>query len=92
VLFATIAGGGWLDGLGVDACGNLFVPDYNTSSLYRISPEGLVSLYYYFGSVAYGHGLAWGSGMGGWNAEALYLPQPYDENTVVEVVIGVPEA
>ena len=30
------------------------------------------------------------SGVGGWNHKAIYMPQPYDGNTVLEVVLGVP--
>jgi hypothetical protein len=91
-LFATIPGTGYQDGLGVDICGNLYVPDYNTSALYRVTPDGVVSKLFQFNTDLsnYGHGLNWGSGIGGWDAEALYMPQPYDDNTVVEVRIGVP--
>lgn len=80
----------FLDGLGVDACGNLYVPNYETRSLYRSGPDGSVSLYLKQEENQYGHGLEWGNGKGGWKSDALYLPQPYDSNGVVEVVVGVP--
>jgi hypothetical protein len=38
----------------------------------------------------YGHGIEWGSGVGGWQKNSIYLPQPYDDNTVVRVDVGVP--
>ena len=79
-----------LDGLTMDACGYLYVPSYEERALFRVSPEGKVIRYFQFEPAKYGHGLEWGSGIGGWNANALYLPQPYDGNTVVEVVVGVP--
>ncbi|MFT5682892.1 MAG: hypothetical protein ACI8RZ_003816 [Myxococcota bacterium] len=82
--------GGWHDGIGVDVCGNVYVADYNTTSLFKITPDGTVSTYYdYFGS-SYGHGLVWGSGKSGFREDALYVPQPYDNNKVLELVIGVP--
>ena len=81
---------GWHDGLGVDVCGNLYVAEYWTSALYKITPDGTVSMYHRFSDVAYGHGLTWGSGIGGFLEDALYVPQPYNNNSVQELVIGVP--
>jgi sugar lactone lactonase YvrE len=80
----------YLDGLGVDACGNVYIPNYETRALFRSEPDGLVSLYLQQEANLYGHGLEWGNGVGGWKGDALYLPQPYDSNGVVEVVVGIP--
>ena len=90
VLFASNVGDGYHDGLGIDACGNLYVPDYYTSGLYRVDPDGVVTVLYSGFQPHYGHGLDWGSGIGGWNDHAIYLPQPYDNYTVNEVDLGVP--
>jgi hypothetical protein len=91
ILLATGVGGWYQDGLGVDACGNLYVPVYDDEILYRISPEGEVEVFYQFPSLTpYGHGLKWGTGEYGWSETALYMPQPYDMSTVVEIEIGVP--
>jgi len=89
-VFAKDVGGGFHDGLGVDACGNLFVADYDTSALYRITSDGKVSLFQQWTSETYGHALAWGSGVGGWDRQSLYQPQPYNEDRVVKVTVGVP--
>jgi hypothetical protein len=93
-LLATVGGGEKQlhDALGVDACGNLYVAEFYTDNLYRISPAGEVSLLVDYSDVSYGHGLEWGSGIGGWRTDALYVPQPYDGNRVMEIVIGVPSA
>ncbi|HWB82084.1 MAG TPA: SMP-30/gluconolactonase/LRE family protein [Nannocystaceae bacterium] len=93
VLFASNVGQGYHDGLGIDACGNLYVPDFNTRGLYRVDPAGTVTMMFNMGTDGpnhYGHGLEWGSGIDGWNDKAIYMPQPYDGNTVLEVVIGAP--
>lgn len=93
VVFATGVGQGYHDGLGIDACGNLYVPDFNTSGLYRVDPDGVVTTLYAEPTSPfnhYGHGLEWGSGIDGWNDHAIYLPQPYDGNTVNEIELGVP--
>ncbi len=80
-----------VDGLGVDACGNLYVAEFYSKGLYRISAEGgegerLVE----WTELEYGHGLQWGSGMGDWSETSLFLPQPYNDFNVVQVEIGVP--
>lgn len=90
-IYASGVGTGWHDGLGVDACGNLYVADYYSSGLYKVATDGTVTSVVDSGnSTAYGHGLEWGSGHGGWRDDALYQPQPYGGNKVREVVIGVP--
>ena len=91
MVFATItSGGSYLDGIAVDACGNVYVPNFNTSALYRISPEGAVSTYYDWPDTShYGHGIKWGGGIGGWDDMSVFLPQPYDEYTVVRLEVGV---
>lgn len=85
-----VGSGDYHDALGVDICGNLYVPDYTRSALYKITPDGDVTKYADFTIDQYTHGLRWGSGIGGWRDDAIYLPQPYGGNTVVEIVIGVP--
>jgi hypothetical protein len=80
-----------IDGLGVDVCGNVYVADYGTSALYRIPAQGGEGeLFVDWPDWQYGHGLEWGSGLGGWSETALYLPQPYNGNKVVELELGVP--
>jgi hypothetical protein len=94
--FASDVGrGGYHDALGVDLCGYLYVADYETSGLYRISPDGaqvqtLLDAGVFPGLPPYGHGLDWGNGVGGWLSDAIYLSQPYSANHVMEVTIGVP--
>jgi hypothetical protein len=89
-LFAAGVGNGpYMDCMTVDACGNLYVCDYSTNNLYRISPTGQVGTFVDWSSTAYGHGVAWGSGIGGWSATAIYFPQPYDGDTVLEMELGV---
>ena len=39
----------------------------------------------------YGHGTEWGNGVGGWREDAIYIPLPYNDAKVRELVIGVPE-
>ena len=97
-VFANDVGGGYHDGLSVDACGNVFVADFNETALYRITPDGKASLYQDWkpafveddSTSDYGHGIEFGSGVGGWDKQSIFLPQPYDDNTVVRLDVGVP--
>jgi hypothetical protein len=90
-VFATV-GEGWHDGIAVDACGNLYVVDFWTFAMYRIDPNGAVSLYHNWGpgGTDYGHATVFGNGIGGWRIDAIYAPMPYNDNLVQEIVIGAP--
>ncbi len=86
-------GHGWHDAVEVDLCGYIYVPDYYSRNLYRISPSGDVVLYWDPANQGhYAHGLTWGTGEHGWREDALYFPQPYNSNNVGEVVVGTPPA
>lgn len=82
--------GGWHDGLDADVCGNLYLADFNTSALYKITPDGQVTTFVDPPLDNYGHGVEFGIASGGWNEMALYQPMPYNNNSVSELVIGVP--
>ena len=81
--------GSWMDGLELDECGNLYVPNYSNSMLWRISPDGATNTRMVTASSTYyGHGVVWGNGVGGWDTTTLYQPQPYNNYGVREVRIG----
>ena len=89
-LLATVGGpGAFLDGLTVDVCGNLYMPKYELSALFRISLDGDTRLYHQWDRGQYGHGLEWGRGFGDFAADTLYFPQPYNGNTVLEMRVGI---
>ncbi len=90
-LFVSGAGAGpYMDCMAVDECGILYTCDFSDRVLYRITPGGFISAYIDWNPISmYGHGVAWGRGVGGWLETGIYLPQPYDGDTVVEVEIGV---
>ena len=87
--------GTWHDGLGMDACGRLYIAEYTNRSLYMLVPGvGSSQLINYYdtpiGGSAYGHGLVWGSGIGPWGDHNLYVPLPYNGNRIAEIELGVP--
>jgi hypothetical protein len=92
-LFTTISGCDDPGGFGVDICGNIYVSDHGIMKLDRVSPEGEITTLYDWGDEStYGHGLEWGSGVGGWDDRSIYLPQPYNGCSVVRLEIGVPHS
>jgi sugar lactone lactonase YvrE len=91
--FVDIAPGSvWIDGVGTDICGNVYVANFATSQLFRVTPDGQSTLYvdWSIDPSQYGHGLIFGNGIGGFREDALYLPMPYAENAVQEIIVGVP--
>ena len=88
--WATDVGTGWLDGIAVDACGNLYIADYYATAIYRFPPDGSSYTTVASGSNgAYLPNMQWGSGIGGWDTMKLYLPDGWKKG-VFELDIGVP--
>ncbi len=84
-------GGSWHDGLRVDACNRIYVAEYNTRSLWIMdSQSGQSQVLIDYANPAYGHGIAWGSGIGPWDDHTIYVPQPYDDDRVAAIELGVP--
>jgi hypothetical protein len=80
-----------LDGMGVDACGNVYVCEYIAARVWRISPDGQVAepVVMLGGETEWIPNMQWGSGYGGWDPMKLYV-QNIDESEMFEVDIGVP--
>ena len=92
VKWAKGVGSGWLDGMAVDACGNVYIADYGTTKILKLPPDGSSWEVFIDGSTvdgAYLPNMQWGSGIGGWSSTALYLPDGWNKG-VFEVEIGVP--
>ena len=91
--FANIAPGKvWIDGVATDACGNLYVANFATSQLFRVRPDGSSEVYVDWSAdpTQYGHGVIFGNGVAGFREDALYLPMPYNNHSVQEIVVGIP--
>ena len=81
-----------LTGLGVDACDNVYALDATAAAVLRIRPQdAAVEVLVEAGvdSVALGN-LQWGSGIGGWDRETLYVLDVVGDR-VVEIEVGVPD-
>ena len=78
------------DGIAVDVCVYVYITDYYTRGIYRIATDGTVTTLLTGLGSDHGHGMAWGSGIGGWREMSMYLPLPYNGNKVMELGLGVP--
>jgi sugar lactone lactonase YvrE len=82
--------GGGIDGLGVDACGNVYASEYDYSNLWRISPDGTIEKLATL-SAAWIPNMKWGRGVGGFESDVLYVADR-DEGGLFAVSVGVPGA
>lgn len=88
--FASSVGGGALDGMVVDACGNVYVCEFGPATIWKISPDGLsktphIELGMYTGWIP---NMQFGSGVGGWDPDTLYVLD-FSQDRVFEVPMGV---
>jgi len=81
---------GCFDGMGVDACGNVYVCDYGIINVYRISPDGetIEIAADLSPPSSWIPNMQWGSGLGGWDDMNLYVADI--SGAVYEVDLGVP--
>jgi hypothetical protein len=91
-IFVESLGSGALDGMAVDACGNVYVDEYVAAIVWRISPDGLdrqqaVDL---SSETTWIPNMQWGSGVGGWETETLYVLD-IAADIMYEVPLGVPD-
>ncbi len=64
---------GYLDGLNLDECGNLYVTELRPSTVWRFTDAGGEAEEVYAGGMTgWISNLHWGSGVGGWEPQVLY--------------------
>ena len=85
----TNIGTGALDGMGVDACGNVYVCDYGSRKVLRIAPDGLTAevVVDLSSDTSWIPNMQWGSGVGGWDENTLYVIDIQQD--IYEIWVGV---
>jgi sugar lactone lactonase YvrE len=88
---------GTVDGMVSDVCGNVYIatqglnsPECAGSSAVRVTPDDEVAIVACLGNGAFTPGVAFGSGVGGWEADSLYVIDWV--GAVWEIPVGVPGA
>lgn len=86
---------GTADGMISDVCGNVYIATQGVnsiecagSSVVRVNPDDTVETVACFGNSSFTPGIAFGSGVGGWESDALYVIDWY--GVIWEVPVGVP--
>ncbi|MBL4632600.1 MAG: SMP-30/gluconolactonase/LRE family protein, partial [Kofleriaceae bacterium] len=80
---------GGLDGMAVDACGNVYVTEFEVGFIWRFTPEGLREKVIELPSFWIPN-MHWGSGIGGWDETILYV-MDRDEGRLFELDLGISE-
>jgi len=83
---------GLLDGIGVDACGYVYVCEYGSTDIWRFPPDGknAVLILDSDPAITYLPNMQWGRGEG-WDPNSLYLPDGWKVG-VWRLEVGVPSA
>src|SRR5688572_5777016 len=80
---------GGLDGMGVDACGYVYVCEFVVGIVWRISPDGSRVEEVFHPPTEWIPNMQWGTGMGDWDAKTLYVIDRAPDITY-EVLIDTP--
>ncbi len=93
-LGCKISGGfgdrGGLDGLNIDACGNVYVTEWGVANIYRFSPDGkFVELLFSPDDAAWIPNIHWGKGFGGWSDTTIYVNER-NTSQLYAVDLGIP--
>jgi sugar lactone lactonase YvrE len=86
-VITSLQAGGELDGATVDICGNLYVAVTN-GRIYRIFPDGSSELFLTLGGWYNTTSVHFGSGVGGWLHDHLYLMNR--AGSLFEIPVGIP--
>ncbi len=87
---------GTLDGIVSDVCGNVYIASQVTTlecagaAVIRVTPDGEAEVAGCIGNAGFTPGVAFGSGVGGWEADVLYVIDW--GGRVWEIPVGVPGA
>ncbi len=87
VAFSADRGG--LDGIGVDACGYVYLAEYRTGKVYRVTPDGSAAVELITLPSGWIPNVSFGSGLGGWDSNTLYIADR-DSGRVFGLDIGLP--
>lgn len=87
---AGLGRSGGLDGLGVDACGNVYVTEYELGKVWRISPDASTIEPLMESVSAWIPNIHWGNGVGGFDRDKAYIADRVD-GALYEVFVGVEE-
>jgi hypothetical protein len=83
-------GPGGIDGMGVDACGNVYAAEFTNGNVWRMDPEGTIDLLVSLPS-SWIPNIKWGRGVGGFSRTVMYVADR-DQASLFAVDVQVPGA
>jgi sugar lactone lactonase YvrE len=82
-------GNGQLDGINVDHCGNVYVTEYITGRIYRVTPDGARADLVVDLPSGWIPNLRWGHDIGGWRRDRMYVADR-DQARLFVIDVGIP--
>ena len=82
--------GSGIDGLGVDACGNVYATEFTSGIVWRIDPEGQLEQLVRLPS-SWIPNVKWGHDVGGFSSTTMYVAD-LDSGRLFALPVGVPSA
>jgi sugar lactone lactonase YvrE len=82
--------GSGIDGLGVDACGNVYASEYISGKVWRISPAGEIELLAELPS-SWIPNIKWGRDVGGFSSDVMYVADR-EKKRLFGIYVGIPGA
>lgn len=76
------------DGINVDACGNVYISEWISCDIFRISPDGSVASKIADVPTTWCPNLRWGNGHGGWDPDILYISDR-DDGRIFGLDVGM---
>jgi len=77
------------DGINVDICGNVYITEYISGHVYRVSPDGQTAEQIADLSSSWIPNLRWGVGVAGWDPDTLYVADR-DQGRLFAIEVGIP--
>lgn len=89
ILYDVGGPNGGFDGINVDACGNVYITEYSTGRVYRVTPDGSRANMIADLPSSWVPNMRWGNDIGGWDHDLLYVADR-NQARLFALDIGIP--
>lgn len=89
VFYDPVGGDNGFDGVNVDICGNVYITEWITGKVFRVSPDGQQSVVVAELDSSWIPNLRWGVGVAGWDPDTLYVADR-DRGRLFAIEVGIP--
>lgn len=89
VFYDPAGGDNGFDGINVDICGNVYITEWITGKVFRVSPDGQQAVIVAELDSSWIPNLRWGVGVAGWDPDTLYVADR-DRGRLFAIEVGIP--